>query len=130
MSRRAFRPEFSGCLEGRALASGFARPSMHPAIFSRDRFDQVTLGVQLKFSTFARLRDVSLLRGGLVDFVTLLPFRRADGLGESVGRIVDRMEQGLASGARGAILTAQHEVITTIHANLAARVGAGDVSLR
>ncbi|OJW13068.1 MAG: hypothetical protein BGO49_19880 [Planctomycetales bacterium 71-10] len=130
MHRRAFRPEFSGCLEGRALASGFARPSMHSVEFSRERFEQVTLGVQLRFSTFARLRQVSLLRDGLADVVVLVPFRREDGLGESIERIVDRMEQGLASGARGAILSAQREVIATIHADVAARVRAGDVSLR
>lgn len=130
MHRRAFRPDFSGGLEARSAPSSLAAPTGDPVVFSQRQLAQVTGRVQISFAVFSRFRQVPRLRDELVGDTLPIPFRRADGLDESIERIVDRMEEGLTDRVPGAVRAAQHEVVMTIRVNVANRVRSGDVVLR
>ena len=67
------------------------------------------------------------LREELRDVAVIIPFGRVDGLGVSINRIVDRMEEDLSANVPHAIRSAFNDVVTATLAQVKARVKAGDV---
>jgi hypothetical protein len=130
MRMRAFRPEVPGCLEGRSLLSGVAGLSAGPVVFSRRQFNFIVEHMREGFEIGARYHDVSQVRGEVDDVVPDIPFGRVDGLGASLDRIVNRMQQDLSAHVPHAIRSAENDVLAVTRADVVARVRAGDVILR
>lgn len=130
MCRRAYRPEVPGCLEGRSLLSGVAGLSAHPVVVSVRQLNRVAGHMRISFDVYARYGDLHHLREDLDNDSVNIPFGRADGLGESIDRIVDEMTHDLAAHVPHAIRSAQNRVFAVIRTGVLARVRAGDVVLR
>lgn len=133
MRRRAFRPEAPDCLEGRSLLSGAAGMSAEPIFLSRRRLSKSIDHIRLEFTIFARDRGHSRyhnderLREELRDAAVVIPYGRADGLGVTINRILDRMQEDLAADAPHAIRSAFKEVVIVTLSDVRVRVRAGDV---
>ncbi len=83
------------------------------------------------FILFARYRDVIQLRSEVIDdVVVMIPFGQVDGLGESIDRIVNRMQHDFSAHVPHAIRTALIDVLAVTRGNVEARVRAGDVVVR
>lgn len=130
MRKRAYRPEVPDCLEGRSLLSVVAGPSPNPAVISPQLLTKVTQQMQLGFQLFARDRVDATLRDDLYNVAVIIPFGRVDGLGVSINRIIDKMQQDLAAGVPRAIRLARNDVLAATRAEVLARVRAGDVIVR
>jgi hypothetical protein len=130
MRTRAYRPEAPCCLEDRSLLSGVAGHPVDPFVFSRRQFNVFAEHVRIGFDLFARYREVSQLHEEIDTVIVLIPFARVDGLEVSIDRIVDRMRHDLSAGVPHAIRSALKDVIAVTHADVQARVRAGDVVLR
>jgi hypothetical protein len=130
MRTRAYRPEAPCCLEDRSLLSGVAGHPVDPVVFSRRQFNLFAEHERIGFDLFARYRDVNQLHEEIEEVFVLIPFERVDGLKVSVDRIVDRMLHDLSAGVPHAIRSALKDVIAVTHADVQARVRAGDVVLR
>lgn len=130
MRTRAYRPEVPGCLEDRTLLSGSARPKAGPVVLSSARLGFAIERIHEEFQLAAQDRDVSDLRRQIRDYVVIIPFGRADGLGVAIRRTLDRAEDDLSGRVPHAVGRAENEVITAIRAEVRARVRAGDVVLR
>lgn len=130
MSTRAYRPEVRDCLEDRRLLSGMASLKAHPVVLPNRELSFALERIREEFQLFAEDRDVSDLRERLRDYAVIIPFGRVDGLGVSINRILDRMQDELSGHVPHAIRSAQHDVIAVIRADVKARVRAGDVVVR
>ena len=130
MRTRAYRPEVPGCLEDRSLLSGVSGLSADPVVLSHRRFNTVAEQMRSDFQSFGQDRDVSSLRGALNDVAVMIPFGRVDGLGVSINRILNRMQQDLSANVSHAIRSARNDVIAVTRADVEARVQAGDVVVR
>jgi hypothetical protein len=130
MRTRAYRPEVSGCLEGRSLLSGVAGPSAAPYVFRGAQFKLYVVHTQANFTAFARYRDSIQIRHEFEDVIPLIPFARADGLPATFDGIVDRMVSDVRAGVPHAVRSAYDELIAATRAEVEARVQAGDVVLR
>src|SRR5262249_31622121 len=127
MHWRAYRPEVPVCLEDRSLFSVAAGPPADPFVYSRQRFNFFAEHMRIGFDLFGRYRDVTQLHSEIDDIVVLIPFGRLDGLDVSISHIVDRMQHDLSSKVPHAVRSAFHDVIAVAHAEVEARVRAGDV---
>jgi hypothetical protein len=130
MRTRAYRPEAPACLEERSLLSGVAGLSANPVVLTRRQFTQVVDFMHLGFYNFTQYRDVEHLREDLRDVAVIIPFGRVDGLGVSINRIVDRMEEDISAKVPHPVRSALIDVLAATRAEVAARVRAGDVVLR
>lgn len=126
MRKRAYRPEVPAPLDDRSLMSGVAEPVVLPLRQLR----LATERVQLTFSAFTRNFTFSQLRDDLQSDVAVIPFGRADGLGSSIDRIVDGLQDDLQTLSPFAVRSAERRVLATIRGNIAIRVRAGDLVLR
>jgi hypothetical protein len=127
MRTRAYRPEVPICLEDRSLLSGVAGLSAHPVVFSQRRFIFILQHMRSGFDLFARYRDLSQIPSEVNDVIVMIPFGRADGLGVSINRIVNRMKHDLSAHVPHAIRSALNDVLAVTRADVEARVRAGDV---
>jgi hypothetical protein len=130
MRTRAYRPEVPGCLEGRSLLSGVAGLSADPVVLSHRRFNTVAEQIRLGFQSFGRDRDVSHLGDAISDVAVMIPFGRVDGLGVSINRILNRMQDDLSANVPHAVRSARNDAIAVTRADVEARVQAGDVVVR
>lgn len=130
MRTRAFRPEVPGCLEDRLLLSGVAGPSAHPVVLSQLRFNKISQQIRLGFQLLVRDGDEDRLPDQIQDVVVWVPFGRVDGLGQSINRTLDKMQHDVLAKVPNAVNTARNDVLAAIHAEVAARVQAGDVVVR
>ncbi len=130
MPTRAYRPESPGCLEDRSLLSGVAGLSADPVVLSHRRFNTVAELMRLGFRSFGRDRNVTELGDDLYKVAVMIPFGRVDGLGVSINRILDRMQDDLSNNVPHAIRSARNDVIALTRADVEARVQAGDVVVR
>lgn len=127
MRRRAYRPERPGCLENRSLLSGLAGASADPVVISRRQIVAIAQQLAATFAGFDRDPVIPDLRGDLYNIYVAIPFAQADGLGKKVNAIVTNMVNNLDAHVPHAVITAQTEVLDAAHAELKARVQAGDV---
>jgi hypothetical protein len=130
MRSRAYRPDVPICLEERSLLSVAAGHSGDPYVFSRRQFNLFAAHVRSGFDLFIRHRDVSEVHDEIDDVIVWIPFQRVDGLDASINRIVDRMPQELSAHVPNAVQSAFKDVIAVAHADVQARVRAGDVIVR
>src|SRR5262245_65051370 len=127
MRTRAYRPEVTDCLEERSLLSGVAGLSADPVVLSHRRLIKVNEHMRLAFLLFARDRVVDDLLKDIHDVAVIIPFGRVDGLGVTIKRIVDRMQQDLAAHVPNAIRAARNDVLAATLAGVEARVQARGV---
>jgi hypothetical protein len=125
MRTRAYRPEFSGCLEGRLLLSGVA-----PYVFPTQKSKLFVAHVVDNFTLYARYHDHNQIHRDLDDTIVIIPFAHADGLPAKVDVIVDRMLEDVLAGVPHAIRTAANDVVAAARAEVEARARAGDVVVR
>jgi hypothetical protein len=127
MRRRAYRPEAPVALEGRALLSSVARPPARPVALSQIRYTVAVKQTEMAFQVYNRNRDLFDLREALDNLIVMVPFGRQDGLRPAMEEITGRLPGQLRAGVPHAIRAASNELIAVIHADVVARVRAGDL---
>ena len=130
MRTRAYRPEVSGCLEGRLLLSGVAGRPAAPYVLTGRQFKSFVVHLDAEFDIFRHTKDGSHLIDGLKNLIPLIPFARADGLPAKLNHIVDQMGRDIHANVPQPVRTAANEILAVTRAELEARVQAGDVVLR
>src|SRR4051812_48652450 len=119
MRTRAYRPQDSDCLEGRTLLSGVTGLKAEPVVLRSRRLSFSIERIREEFQAAARDRDVSDLRERIRDYTVIIPFERVDGLGVSINRILDRVENDLTGHVPPhAIRSAQNDVVAVIRADV------------
>ena len=111
MRMRAYRPEVSGCLEGRLLLSGVAGRPAAPYPFPGHQYKLFVNHVGIAFTLYARYHDKIQLHNEFDDIIPLIPFARADGLSAKIDGIVDKMMRDIRANVPHAIRTAHNDVI-------------------
>jgi hypothetical protein len=82
------------------------------------------------FELFARDRVYFHLYDQIHDGIVVIPFGLVDGLGVTIHRIVNRMQQELSARDPHAIRSAQDDVLDATLAEVQARIQAGDLVVR
>lgn len=128
MSKRAFRPEALGPLEGRRLLSaGVAHVHRGPVGLSGVGFNTANLRLRGAFEQYALGGNFALLRTQIASISSGIPYHRVDGLGPRTNQILDQMRMDQADGVSGAIKTAYQRVSAETKADVGARIANGDV---
>jgi hypothetical protein len=130
MRTRAYRLEVPGCLEDRSLPSSVAAPSAEPIILTRREFNLIPEQIQAAFQSARRNGGIAELHDEILDAVVVIPFGRVDGLAISINGILNRMRHDLAAKVPHALSSARNAVIAVTHADVEARVQAGDIVVR
>ena len=127
MRARAFRPEAPGCLETRALLSGTAGHLPHPVKIPDRAIAKIDQQIRQGFHLFIRDRNVDGMLDEIYDGAVLIPYGKADGLGVTIRRRVEQMQRDIDAGVPHPVIRAQRDIEAAIHAQIVARVRAGDV---
>jgi hypothetical protein len=130
MRKRAYRPEVSGCLEGRSLLSGVAGHSADPTVFTRREFNGVPEQIQDAFHLFRQGSGFSELHEEINEAVVAVPFGRQDGLAASINGILGTLRQDMRAKVSDAVSTAHNEVLAVTRAAMQAQAQAGNVVVR
>ena len=131
MRTRAYRPEVNR-LEGRSPLSGVAGLSAAgPVAVSPRRLHLYAEQVRQTFLLYARgAYYAPQVRDDLYQVAVMIPFGRVDGLGVTINRIVDEMQQDVFAHVPNAVLSARNDVLASTRAFVDGRVEAGDVVVR